>query len=104
MKKTTLLCSLIALCACATTTDSGNGLLRLKSQPDDCQYLYAINTSVSTYKMIDAYDFLEKRILDHKELGDAYFVESEEVEKNEDAVFGPRNTYKLKAKVYKCQD
>ena len=104
MKKLVLICSGVVLCACAQSTGVGNGLTRLNSEPKNCEFLYTIDSSVSTYKITDAYDFLEKRIIEEKGFGDSYFIDTEDVVKNAGAIFGPKNTYKLKAKVYKCNN
>ena len=103
MKKSIMLMSLVALSACATATDAGNGLVRLDTEPKNCEYLYTINSSATTYKLAGAYDFLEKTILEQKTLGDSYYVVSQDVVENPDAVFGPENTFKFKVKVYNCQ-
>ena len=102
MKKTILLCSAIALCACATATDSGTGITRLKQEPKDCEYLYNVDTTMTSYSSADAYEFLEKRIIEQDGLGDSYYVSDEDILDNIDAVFGPKHTFKIKAKVYNC--
>ena len=103
MKKYTMLMSLVALTACATATDAGNGLTRLESEPKNCEYLYTLDSSATTYKLTGAYDYLEKSILEQKTLGDSYYVINQNIVENEDAVFGPKNTFKFKVKVYNCQ-
>lgn len=102
MKKLVSICAFLVLCACAQSTGAGNGLTRLNSEPKNCEFLYTIDSSVSTYKIADAYDFIEKRIMEEKGFGDSYFIDQEDIMKNPGAIFGPKNTYKLKAKVYKC--
>jgi hypothetical protein len=102
MKKLVSICVSLVLCACAQSTGAGNGLTRLNSEPKNCEFLYTIDSSVSTYKIADAYDFIEKRIMEEKGFGDSYFIDQEDIMKNPGAIFGPKNTYKLKAKVYKC--
>lgn len=102
MKKILLLCGIIALSACATTTDAGNGLVRLDSEPTDCEFLYTINTKSTTYNITDAYDYLEKAILEHDGIGDSYYVVDDYTMENAGAVFGPKNTYKFVVKVYNC--
>lgn len=102
MKKFILLFAV--LCGCAESSKIGNGLDRLDVEPTNCEFLYTIDSSVSTYKLADAYDFLEKRILEEKGFGDSYYVSVQDSVKNPGAVFGPKNTYKLKAKVYKCKN
>ena len=95
MKKIIPLMSLILLASCAGTNDAGNGLSRLDSEPNDCEFLY-------TYKLSGAYDYLEKTILDQRIIGDSYYVVNSNIVENPDAIFGPKNTFKFKVKVYKC--
>ena len=60
MKKIISLISLVVLGACATTTDAGSGLNKLKTEPKDCKYLYTMDTSATSYKESGAYEYLEK--------------------------------------------
>ena len=104
MKKLLLFCSVIGLCACANTTpEVNNGITRLNQEPKDCKYLYNVDTTMTSYKITDAYDFLEKRIIEQDGLGDSYYVSTEDILENEEAIFGPKHTFKLKAKVYNCK-
>ncbi len=103
MKKTLIFMPVLVLAACAGTTDSGNGLTRLNAEPKNCEYLYTLDSSASTYGISDAYDYLEKSILEQKSIGDSYYVAKEDILDNIGAVFGPRKTYKFKAKVYNCK-
>ncbi len=102
MKKSIALVSLVALCACATTTNAGNGLNRLESEPQNCEFLYNLDSSVTTYKVSDAYDYVEKSILEQKNVGDSYYISDENITDNAGAVFGPKHKYKFKVKVYNC--
>ena len=102
MKKIMIVSVLLVLSACATATDAGNGLTRLQSEPKNCEYLYTIDSSVTTYKISDAYDYVEKSILDQKKIGDSYYVSNETTLENDGAIFGPKNTFKFKVKVYNC--
>ena len=95
--------SLLVLAACAQSTGAGNGLTRLDAEPKNCEYLYAIDSSVSSYDIDDAYDFLEKRILEENGFGDSYYISGQNILENTGAIFGPKNTSKLKAKVYNCK-
>ena len=104
MKKIFLLSLIALVCGCAQSTKEGNGLTRLTYEPKNCEFLYTVDSSVSTYNLSDAYDFLEKRILEEKGFGDSYYISTEDAIKNAGAIFGPKNTYKLKAKVYKCKN
>lgn len=102
MKKSICLISLLGLCACATGDKVSNGLTRLQSEPKDCEFLYNLDSSVTTYKLSDAYDYVEKSILEQKSLGDSYYVANENVLDNVGAIFGPEHTYKFRIKVYNC--
>ena len=104
MKKLILLSLVVVMCGCAESSKEGNGLTRLTKEPTNCEFLYTIDSSVATYGLDDAYDFLEKRILEEKGFGDSYYVSLQDSVKNAGAIFGPKNTYKLKAKVYKCKN
>ena len=97
------LISLVVLGACATTTDAGSGLNKLKTEPKDCKYLYTMDTSSTSYKIDGAYEYLEKSILEQRKIGDSYYILSQSTKENEDAVFGPKNTFKFKVKVYDCE-
>ena len=103
MKKSIALLSLLGLCACTTTTDNGTGLTRLMEEPKDCEFLYTLDSSIATYKLSDANEFLEKSILEQKNyIGDSYYIVDESILDNAGAIFGPEHTYKSKVKVYKC--
>ena len=101
MKKL-LICSVFALAACATATDAGSGLVRLENEPKYCEYLYTIDTSFADYNMNKAYDFLEQKILEQHSIGNSYYIVKQDTSENLDAIFGPKNTYKFKTKVYNC--
>lgn len=103
MKKIISLISLIALSACASSTDEGTGLVRLTEEPKDCEFLYTIDTLATTYKQLGAYDYLEKSILEQTAQADAYYIVNQTIIENTEAVFGPKNTYKFKVKVYNCK-
>ncbi|MBR3511036.1 MAG: hypothetical protein IKN73_03160 [Alphaproteobacteria bacterium] len=98
-----LFCLILALSACATTTDSETGLVKLNEEPKNCEFLYTIDTSVTDYKVEDAYVFLEKRILEQRLIGDSYYIVQQDTVENPEAIFGPKETYKFKTKVYNCQ-
>ena len=102
MKKFLLFCAVCGVAACTTTKDGGNGLTRLESEPKNCEYLYTLNSSVSTYKLADAYDYVEKTILEQKSIGDSYYVADDSVIDNVGAIFGPQHTFKFNVKVYNC--
>ncbi len=103
MKKYMTIISLIALSACATTTDAGTGLVRLNNEPKNCEFLYTLDSNVTNYKLADAYEYLEKTILEQEKIGDSYYIVKQDVSEIPDAIFGPKNTFKFKVKVYNCQ-
>lgn len=104
MKKIYLCATLLAICACADTKPQpDNGLVRLNAIPSNCNFLYEIKSSFSGYSEDAALDFVEKRIVEENAFGDSYYIASEDIVENEGAIFGPKNTYKLKAMVYNCK-
>lgn len=103
MKKYFVLASLTALCGCATATDAGTGLVRLDKEPTNCEYLYTLDSSATNYKLDGAYEYLEKTILEQEKIGDSYYIVKQNIFENPDAIFGPKNTFKFKVKVFNCQ-
>ena len=103
MKKSIFLLSLAALCGCATTQNLGNGLTRLTEEPKNCDFLYNLDSSVTTYKLSDAYEYLEKTILEQEKIGDSYYIVKQDITEKPDTFFGPDKTFKFKVKVYNCQ-
>lgn len=103
MKKYMLFISLLALSACATATEAGNGLTRLDSEPKNCEFLYTLDSNVTNYKLSDAYDYLEKSILEQEKIGDSYYIVKQDITEKPDTFFGPDKTFKFKVKVYNCQ-
>jgi len=104
MKKLILFCSFIALCGCSSTTSINNDftLTELTSESNNCEFLYTIKSKASVYNEEDAKEYLRDTIHSQDTFGDSYFITSKEITKNEDAIFGPKNTYSFKANVYKC--
>ena len=102
MKKIVCFMSVLGLCACATTEKVSNGITRLETEPTDCEFLYNLDSSVTTYKLSDAYDYVEKSILEQRSLGDSYYVANQNILDNVGAIFGPEHTYKFRIKVYNC--
>lgn len=103
MKKTLIIALGLVAGACTTTKDADNGLVRFDGEPKNCEYLYTIDSNATTYKIENAYEYLEKTILEQGPNGDAYYIETANISENPGAVFGPKNTYKFKAKVYNCK-
>ncbi len=102
MIKKFLMFLLCVLSACALTTDAGNGLNRLNQEPNNCEFLYTINSNATAYDIDDAYEYLEKSIIDQDKQGDSYYIVKQETVNNPSAIFGPKQTYKFKTKVYNC--
>ena len=104
MKKTLLIALGLVAAGCTfTRSSSDTGLVRFDGEPKHCEYLYTIDSSATTYKIENAYEYLEKTILEQGPNGDSYYVETANISENPGAVFGPSNTYQFKAKVYKCK-
>ena len=103
MKKIAGLMFAVVLLGCAAATDAGSGLNRLDKEPNNCDFLYTMNSSATTYSLSGAYDYLENLILEQEKTGDSYYIVNQNVIENEDAVFGPKNTFKFKVKVYNCE-
>lgn len=104
MKKIMVLGLMCAVWACSKTTEEKvTGLNKLNQEPQNCEFLYEINSSFSGYSEQDAYDFIEKRIVEENAFGDSYYIYNQDIVENSGAIFGPQNTYKLKAKVYNCK-
>ena len=101
MKK--ILGALFVVSACATMTGAGSGLNRLNQEPKNCEFLYTLNSNATVYNIDDAYKSLETNILEQEKLGDSYLIIKEETVANPGAIFGPKNTYKFKVKVYNCE-
>ena len=92
------------MASCAGATKEGSGLVKLDYEPTNCEFLYAVKSDFSGYSAQDAYDFVEKRIVEENALGDSYYIEKQDIVENVGAIFGPKNTYKIKAKVYNCKN
>ena len=98
------ICSVCALVGCVQSTQEGSGLVRANAEPKDCEFLYAIKSDFSGYSEQDAFDFVEKRIVEENGFGDTYYIEKQDIVENIGAIFGPKHTYKIKAKVYNCKN
>ena len=103
MKKILSFVILLSLVACTDNKKADNGLTRLNAVPENCEFLYEIKSQFSGYSEEDAYDFVEKRIVEENAFGDSYYIANEDIVENEGAIFGPKNTYKLRAMVYNCK-
>lgn len=103
MKKILYFIFVLVCTSCAWSTKEGYGLVKLDSEPKDCEFLYEIKSDFTGYSEQDAFDFVEKRIVEENAFGDTYYIVKQDVVENEDAIFGSKNTYKLKAKVYSCK-
>ena len=75
----------------------------MDTKPKNCEFLYDLDSSVTTYKLTDAYDYIEKSILERNGLGDSYYIDQETISDNTNrALFAPEHIYKFKVKVYNC--
>ncbi|MBQ6110723.1 MAG: hypothetical protein IJL05_05095 [Alphaproteobacteria bacterium] len=98
-----MICFCGLLAACATSTGAGSGLTRLTQEPKDCTFLYTMTSDITNYSKEDVYNYLEQKILNQQKVGDSYYIVKESVIDNIGAIFGPKQTYNLKVKVYNCQ-
>ena len=101
MKKS-LICLCGLLVACASTTGSETGLTRLYREPKNCTFLYNMTSDITNYTKEDVYNYLEQRILNQQKPADSYYVVNESIADNIGAIFGPKQTYTIKVKVYNC--
>lgn len=104
MRKFAYLILAFMFASCAWSTKEGSGLVKLDSEPNDCEFLYEIKSDFTGYSEQDAFDFVEKRIVEENALGDTYYIAKQDVVENQGAIFGPKHTYKLRAKVYNCKN
>lgn len=103
MKKIMFFMMILSVTGCMKSEKPDNGLRRLSAIPQNCEFLYEIKSQFSGYSAEDAYDFVEKRIVEENGFGDSYYIANEDILENEGAIFGPKNTYKIKAMVYNCK-
>lgn len=103
MKKIMFICFCGAVAACAQSAKEETGLVRINQEPTNCEFLYSIKSDFSGYSEQDAFDFVEKRIVEENGFGDTYYIEKQDIVENIGAIFGPKHTYKIKAKVYNCK-
>ncbi len=86
----------------APNVDYSGVLSRLETVPNTCFYLYKMDSSVSVYNEKDAFEYVEKSIVENERGGNAYKIEKQETEPIPGAVFGPKNKYIISVKVYDC--
>jgi len=103
MKKYLFILLSLTACSLFSKSETQTGLVKLDHEPTNCEFLYEIKSSFSGYSLESAYDFVEKTIVEENGFGDAYYISGQDIVENPGAVFGPHNTYNLKAKVYKCK-
>ena len=99
MKKVILLVLLLTSCATARVSNFNV----LENEPKNCEFLYTLNTSAVMYDRDDAKKYLEQSLSDQEKIGDSYWIVDSQVLENHGAIFGPKNTYKFKVKVYNCK-
>ena len=105
MKKLSCLFVIFALVSCSWfAKEEKTGLIKLDYEPKNCEFLYEIRSDFTGYSEQDAFNFIEKRIVEENALGNTYYITKQDVVENEGAIFGPKNTYKMKAKVYNCKN
>lgn len=107
MKKSFIFCVvLLILSACGGFIKNENGsefITKLDSEPNDCTYLYKIESNVSVYNADDARRYLENTIADQETPGNAYFITDQKKKPSaKRIIFGPENTFVLTANVYDC--
>lgn len=103
MKKLLVFTFAFALCACNNTvgTKAGaNKLVRLHSEPANCQFLYELDADANFYSEADAVRYIENRIAEKS--GNAYWLKSSAKHQNEWQMFAPEYSYAMKANVYEC--
>ena len=106
MKKLVLF-ALLTLIGCGGYVTNENGsenLKQLNSKPDNCTFLYKLESDVSVYDEDDARRYLENRIADQEKPGNAYWIISQRTRSNPSAIFGPKNAFIMVANVYDCPD
>ena len=97
----------LLLVGCGGYIQNENGsenIKRLDSKPDNCTFLYKIESDVSVYDEDDARRYLENRIMDQEKTGNAYWIVSLRTRQNPSAIFGPKNSFIFVANVYDCPD
>ncbi|MBO7644841.1 MAG: hypothetical protein J6S57_00885 [Alphaproteobacteria bacterium] len=104
MKNYVFLLIALSMVGCSAFTKPDNGITKLDYEPKNCTFLYEIKSNYSGYSEDAAYDFIEKRIVEENAVGDTYYITNQDIVENKGAVFGPQNTYKLKAMVYNCKE
>lgn len=105
MKKLLLLSLLLADCSGYVQNENGSeNIKRLDAKPNNCTMLYKLESDVSVYDRDDALRYLENRIADQENPGNAYWIVSERTRQNPSAIFGPKNTFIFVANVYNCPD
>lgn len=104
MKKALFLIPLV-LFGCGGYVQNENGsenLIRFEDKPYDCRFLYNLESDVAVYDEDDAIRYLENKIAEQENPGNAYWIVSQKTRHNPSAIFGPKETYVFKASVYDC--
>ena len=106
MKKFLFFTCAALLVACSNTVTERPGaeeLRKLDSESIGCKFLYTLETESAVYSYEDAERHLKNRIANEGgDRGNAYMITYERTRENPDAVFGPKKSFILTAKVYEC--
>jgi hypothetical protein len=104
MKKILMFLLLVGCGGYIQNENGSENLKRLDSKPNNCSFLYKLESDVSVYDEDDAIRYLENRIVDQENPGNAYLITSQRMRQNPSAIFGPKNTFIFVANVYDCPD
>ncbi len=105
MKKIIFLIPVFFLINCSGLVKNEMGsenLISLDERPENCVFLKRLDVNISVYSSEDAVRFLENSIAKKSETADSYWIYESSQEEIPDAVFGPKQSYILKANVYNC--
>lgn len=105
MKKLVLIGLVSVLAACASSVKpQGNTetLVQVPNVQKNCVYLYKVSADREAYSHEDAVQYLKNQIAAQNKTGNVFWLEKDEKEKVDGAVFGPKYRYLLTARVYDC--
>ncbi|MCQ2574480.1 MAG: hypothetical protein MJ156_00020 [Alphaproteobacteria bacterium] len=90
-------------CSQTVSTKEDFSLTELQKEPNNCEFLYKITSKSTVYSEEAAKKYLKETIHTQDTFGDSYFIVNKDIIHNDEAIFGPKNTYSFKANVYKCK-